>query len=134
MSDMAVELGKSRTSGRNEDRRGDYTVAGLNRILSVDGHHKLSLYGFKVYAGIDTYSRHITWIHVGIATRTAIAVLCSYLDHLKEHSTLPYAIHSDQRSETHMMANAHCQLHQELNPNTAWNVHYWCNKSEWVGF
>jgi len=28
-----------------------------------------------------------------------------------------------------MMANAHCQLHQELNPHAAWNDHYWYGTS-----
>ena len=68
---------------------GEYQVAGPNRVMSVDGHHKLTMYSFEVYAGIDPYSRYITWIHVGISTRTAVALLRSYLDHLSEHRTLP---------------------------------------------
>ena len=36
--------------------------------MSVDGHHKLALYGFEEYADIDAFSRYITWIHVGIST------------------------------------------------------------------
>ena len=32
---------------------GEYRVAGPNRVMSVDGHHKLTLYGFEVCAGID---------------------------------------------------------------------------------
>lgn len=119
----------SRMFARQKIPRGDYRVAGPNRVISVDGHHKLTLYGFEVYAGIDAYSRYITWIHVGISTRTAIAVLRSYLDHLSEHGTLPYTIRSDRGTETHMMANAHCQLHQELNPDSVWSDHYWYGTS-----
>jgi hypothetical protein len=119
----------SRQFGQQNIPRGDYTVTGPNRILSVDGHHKLSLYGFEVYAGIDAYSRYITWIHIGISIRTAIAVLRSYLDHLSEHGTLPYTICSDRGTETHMMANTRCQQHQELNPNAAWDDHYWYGTS-----
>lgn len=37
--------------------RGIYTVPGPGRVLSVDGHHKISMYGIEVYAGIDAYSR-----------------------------------------------------------------------------
>jgi hypothetical protein len=37
----------------------DFSVAGPNEILSVDGHHKLSLYGIEIYAGIDAYSRYL---------------------------------------------------------------------------
>src|SRR5258706_377495 len=65
----------SRQFARQNIPRGEYRVAGPNRVMSVDGHHKLSLYGFEVYAGIDAYSRYITWIHVGISTRTAVAIL-----------------------------------------------------------
>jgi hypothetical protein len=43
----------SRQFGKQKVPRGNYSVAGPNRILSVDGHHKLSLYGFEVYAGVD---------------------------------------------------------------------------------
>lgn len=38
--------------------RGIYTVPGPGRVLSVDGHHKMSMYGIEVYAGIDAYSRY----------------------------------------------------------------------------
>jgi hypothetical protein len=47
----------SRQFGRQRVPRGDFSVAGPNRVLCVDGHHKLSVYGFEVYAGIDAYSR-----------------------------------------------------------------------------
>ena len=109
--------------------RGEYQVAGPNRVMSVDGHHKLTMYGFEVHAGIDAYSRYITWIHVGISTQTEVAVLRSYLDHLFKYRTLPYTIRSDRGTEIHMMANVHCQLHQELNPDTAWSDHYWYGTS-----
>jgi len=60
---------------------------------------------------------------------TAVVVLRLYLDHLFEYGTLQYTIRSDQCIETHMKANAHCQLHQELNPDTVWNDHYWYGTS-----
>jgi hypothetical protein len=88
-------VASSRMFARQKIPRDDYRVAGPNRVISVDGHHKLTLYGFEVYAGIDVYSRYITWIHDGISTHTAIAVLRSYLEHLSEYGTLPYTIQSD---------------------------------------
>lgn len=36
--------------------RGFFSVPGVNFVLSVDGHHKLSEYGIEIYAGIDAYS------------------------------------------------------------------------------
>lgn len=37
--------------------RGSYHVPGPGRTLCVDGHHKMSMYGIEIYAGIDAYSR-----------------------------------------------------------------------------
>ena len=37
--------------------RGAYTVPGPNFVWSIDGHHKLSMYGIEIYAGIDAFSR-----------------------------------------------------------------------------
>ena len=37
--------------------RGAYRVPGPNFVWSIDGHHKLSMYGIKIYAGIDAFSR-----------------------------------------------------------------------------
>lgn len=38
--------------------RGAYFVPGPNFVWSVDGHHKLSMYGIEIYAGIDAFSRY----------------------------------------------------------------------------
>lgn len=37
--------------------RGGFSVPGPNFVWSIDGHHKLSMYGIEIYAGIDAYSR-----------------------------------------------------------------------------
>jgi hypothetical protein len=39
--------------------RGMFSVPGINFVISVDGHHKLSEFGIEIYAGIDVYSRYI---------------------------------------------------------------------------
>ena len=39
--------------------RGGYFVPGPNFVWSIDGHHKLSMYGIEIYAGIDAYSRYV---------------------------------------------------------------------------
>jgi len=38
---------------------GAYTVPGPNLVWSIDGHHKLSMYGIEIYAGIDAFSRYV---------------------------------------------------------------------------
>ena len=37
--------------------RGAYKMPGPNFVWSIDGHHKLSMYGIEIYAGIDAFSR-----------------------------------------------------------------------------
>jgi len=39
--------------------KGGYFVSGPNYVWSIDGHHKLSMYGIEIYAGVDAYSRYI---------------------------------------------------------------------------
>jgi hypothetical protein len=63
--------------------RGDFTTPGPNYLWSIDGYDKLSFWGFQIYAGIDGYSRYITWIYVGSSNRTGFSVLRQYLDTLK---------------------------------------------------
>ncbi|KAI5777113.1 hypothetical protein EDC01DRAFT_636041 [Geopyxis carbonaria] len=46
----------------------DFKVPGYGRILSVDGHHKLSRFGFKIYAGIDACSRYNFVLNAGYET------------------------------------------------------------------
>lgn len=41
----------------------DFRVEGPNKILSVDGHHKLSQYGIEIYAGIDAFSRYVNSLY-----------------------------------------------------------------------
>jgi hypothetical protein len=73
--------------------------------------------------------RFITWIYVGISARTAVAVLASYLDHITETGILPHTIRSDRGSETHMMANAHMQMHLALDPEKDLNSVFWYGTS-----
>ena len=37
--------------------RGTYMVPGPSFVWSIDCHHKLSMYGIEIYAGIDAFSR-----------------------------------------------------------------------------
>ena len=39
--------------------RGAYHVPGPNNVWSIDGHHKLSMFGIEIYAGIDAFSRYL---------------------------------------------------------------------------
>ncbi|PUU76526.1 hypothetical protein B9Z19DRAFT_990287 [Tuber borchii] len=75
--------------------KGGYFISGLNYIWSIDGHHKLSMYGIEIYAGVDAYSRYIPWIYMGISTRTGISCLHQYLEVISQTNILPHSIRSD---------------------------------------
>jgi len=64
---------------RLQYRRAGWTTPGPNFIWSIDAYCKLEHWGFGVYAGIDAYSRFITWFYVGIAANTSWNVLSQYL-------------------------------------------------------
>jgi hypothetical protein len=40
-------------------KKGEYIVPSPDFIWSIDGHDKLSQWGFQIYACIDAYSRNI---------------------------------------------------------------------------
>ena len=64
-------------------RRRRYMVKGPNRVWSIDGHDKLSAYGFQIYGIIDAYSRKILGMFVGLLNCTQIAVLKYYIHTIK---------------------------------------------------
>lgn len=55
-------------------QRGRFIVKGPNRVWSVDGHDKLSDFGFELYRFNDAYSRYILGVYVGVSNRTAVSV------------------------------------------------------------
>jgi hypothetical protein len=61
-------------------RRGEYIVPRPNFIWSVDGHDKLKEYSIEIYAGVDAYSRYVTWIYVGVSSGTSISVVRQFLN------------------------------------------------------
>jgi len=77
-------------------RRKEYFVKGPNRVLSIDGHDKLSRFRFEIYGAIDAYSRYIVWCCVGISNRTAVSVNKQYLRLLRSTLHMPKLIRSDK--------------------------------------
>ena len=61
------------TLGKNEQDT-SFHIRGPNRVLSIDGHDKLSQFGFEIYGAINAYSRYIVWCYIGISNRTAASV------------------------------------------------------------
>jgi transposase InsO family protein len=49
-------------------QRSRFRVKGPNRVWSIDGHNKLSEFSFEIYRIIDSYSRFIINVYVGLGT------------------------------------------------------------------
>ena len=73
--------------------------------------------GIELYAGSDGYSRFVPWYYVGVAVHHQISVLKQYLEMVNTTDTLSAHLWTDRGTETLLVANAHLQLHQALNPN-----------------
>jgi hypothetical protein len=98
-------------------RRGEYIVPGPNWLWSIDGHDKLKPYGIEIYAGIDAYSRFITWIYVGVSNATAVSVAQQYIHCVKKGGIFPQFVRSDCGGETGMLAFTHYQLSKADDPS-----------------
>ncbi|OXV10153.1 hypothetical protein Egran_02085 [Elaphomyces granulatus] len=92
--------------------RGEYIIPGPNYLWSIDGYCKFNFWGFEMYASIDAYSRYITWIYVGITSRTAVSVLRQYLDTIESEKVFPQILRSDRGTETPLVAAAHYRFRQ----------------------
>ena len=56
LKDIVPDRVEARRRKERRRRREAYTTAGPNEVWSLDGHDKLSRYGFQIYAAIDAYS------------------------------------------------------------------------------
>ena len=96
-------------------KRGQFMVKGPNRVWSIDGHDKLSRFGFQIYAAIDAYSRYIVWCYIGHSNRTAISVNKQYLATVGSIKLIPKLIRSDKGGETTLLCNSHLALRRAAN-------------------
>ncbi|PUU74717.1 hypothetical protein B9Z19DRAFT_998584, partial [Tuber borchii] len=110
-----------------------------NRVLSIDGHDKLSHFGFEIYGAIDAYSRYIVWCYVGISNRTAVSVNKQYLRLLRTTLHMPKLIHSDKGNflntissiilEIVLLAESHLTLWRANRPDLPFQKAYSYGKS-----
>ena len=89
MAERGKAIGKSRSCK-------EFYIQGPNRVLSIDGHDKLSRFGFEIYGAIDAYSRYIVWCYIGISNRTAVSVNKQYLRFVRNTMHIPQVIRSDK--------------------------------------
>jgi hypothetical protein len=82
-------------------------------MWSIDAHLKLSFWGIEVYAAIDTYSRYIIWIYVGVSATTAVSTARQFLDTIEEIGFIPQIVRSDRGSETSLIADIQWTLSRQ---------------------
>lgn len=110
-------------------KRGRYMVQGPGRVLSIDGHDKLSRFGFQIYGAIDAYSRYITWCYIGISNQTAVSVNKQYLEMVRSTGQIPKLIRSDKGTETVLIARSHILLRRATNSTLSFERAYSFGKS-----
>ena len=121
---IVKQLDLIRLERRTKDlnrKKGEYIVPSPDFIWSIDGHDKLSQWGFQIYACIDAYSRNIIQIYIGISNRTAQSILYQYLLTIRDLGYRPYIIRSDRGKETLLSAKVHfalsCTIEDNPNPD-----------------
>lgn len=74
-----------------------YKVAGPNALWHIDGHHKLIRWKFVIHAGIDGYSRLITYIHCSGNNRSE--TVFKYFKEGTERFGIPSRVRADKGGE-----------------------------------
>jgi hypothetical protein len=88
-------------------------VDGPNQLWCMDGHDKLSQWGFQIYAAVDAYSRKVLWVYCGNTSRSKRSVLAQFLYTIQEHQVCPRYIRTDCGSETFDLCCAQFRLFLE---------------------
>ena len=107
----------NRRRQRVEYRRSGWTTRGPNFVWSIDGYCKLSTWGFEIYAGIDAYSRYITWFSAGVEAHTSLAVLAQYVYIVEQYGYIPQILRADRGKETPLACGAHFWLSSSQRTN-----------------
>ena len=92
-------------------KRGAYIVPGPSALWSADGHDKLAIYGFQIYAIVDAYSRFIIHLFVGLSNQTLVAIQKYYLMTVLLFG-IPLKICMNKGTEILLMAAYQMLLHQ----------------------
>lgn len=110
-----------RLPGPRRPRQENYTTPGPNFLWCLDGHDKLSQYGFEIYAAVDAYSRKIIWFYCGNTNRTAISVVKQYFLTVSTLGICPRFIRTDKGTETVLLADLHFSLYIEAALREEWS-------------
>jgi hypothetical protein len=79
-----VDLAGLELRGKHKLQRRIFHSQGPNQCWSLDGHDKLSHWGFPIHGCLDVYSRYVLWLQVGKSNNDPRYVLAYYLDAIEE--------------------------------------------------
>ena len=85
---------QGRLPGQKRQRL-NYISPGPNDVWYIDGYLKLKPFGIEIYAAIDSYSRFIVWVYIGVSVSTAVSVERQSLDAFAAYSFQPRRFRSD---------------------------------------
>jgi hypothetical protein len=92
-------------------------LAGPNLTWHVNNYSKLANFGFRIHAEIDSFSRFVLWLNVGVGAHTAVSVLKHHLDAVSSKGRQPRTLRSDLESEVPLLAEAHFNLRRASEPD-----------------
>ncbi|KAJ5542946.1 hypothetical protein N7535_005369 [Penicillium sp. DV-2018c] len=92
-------------------------LVGPNLTWHVNGYTKLANFGFRIHAEIDSFSRYVLWIHVGVEAHAAVGVLKNHLETVSSKNRQPRTLRSDLESEVPLLADAHFALRRTTEPD-----------------
>jgi transposase len=92
-------------------------LAGPNLTWHVNNYSKLANFGFRIHAEIDSFSRYVLWLNVGVGAHTAVSVLKHHLDTVSAKGRQPRTLRSDLESEVPLLADAHFNLRRAAEPD-----------------
>jgi len=97
-------------------KRSEHIAPGPNFAWSIDGHDDLRPYGIQIHAGIDVFSHHVVWLHVGLPNRTELTCLSQYLHTIGTLGFQPRTVRSDRGGDAVLLAARHYDLRKATQP------------------
>ena len=79
--------------------RHNYVSQGPNFVWHVDGYDKLKPFGFCIHGSIDSFSRKIIWLEVGVTNNHSRTIAKYYLECVKQQSCLPRILRYERGTE-----------------------------------
>lgn len=88
----------------NKLKRREYKSLGPNYLIHIDGHDKLSQYGFPIHACIDGFSRKCLWLVLATTNHDPDVIGHHFLEYVKKCGGVPTIVRTDRGTENVQVA------------------------------